>query len=112
MRVGIIRCEERSNQCAGYNCLPAIQNRTGQFKGYDTIELVGFDTCGGCGRNKADKILARVLRLQEKGAEVIHLSNCLVSTCPFKNIYETALKEKVSLLIIEGTHPHSKIVNK
>ena len=56
MRVGIIRCEERSNECAGYKCLPAMQNRTGQFKGYDAIELVGFETCGGCGRNKADKI--------------------------------------------------------
>ncbi len=112
MRVGIIRCEERSNQCAGYKCLPAMQNRTGQFKGYDAIELVGFETCGGCGRNKADKILARALRLQKKGAEVIHLSNCILSACPFKKIYERALKEEGGLLIIEGTHPHRKIVNK
>ncbi|MFC2016363.1 CGGC domain-containing protein [Chloroflexota bacterium] len=105
MRVGIIRCEEHSNQCAGYHCLPAIQNRTGQFEGYDTIELVGFDSCGGCGRNNADKILARALRLKEKGAEVIHLGNCLVNACPFKNIYEKAMEEEVGLPIIERTHP-------
>ncbi len=105
MKIGIIRCEEHSNDCAGYNCFPAIQNRTGQFEGYDTIELVGFDSCGGCGRNKADKVVARALRLKEKGAEVIHLGNCLVSACPFKDIYEDALKEQVKLPIIERTHP-------
>ena len=107
MKIGIIRCDEHSNQCAGYNCFPAVQNRTGKFKDYETVELVGFDTCGGCGRNKADKIVARALRLKEKGAEVIHLGNCLVSACPFKDIYETALQEKVELPLVERTHlPH------
>ncbi len=106
MKVGIIRCDEHSNTCAGYKCFPAMQNRTGQFKGYDTIEIVGFETCGGCGRNRADKILARALRLREKGADVIHLSNCIVTACPFKNIYETAIKEKVGLPLVEGTHEH------
>lgn len=104
MKVGIIRCQEQSNRCAGYHCFPAIQNRTGKFEVYDTVELVGFDSCGGCGRNKADKILARALRLKEKGAEVIHLGNCLVSACPFKDIYEEAIKEKVGLPIVERTH--------
>jgi predicted metal-binding protein len=106
MKVGIIRCEEHSNSCAGYNCFPAIQNRTGEFKEYNAIEIVGFDTCGGCGRNKADKILSRALRLKEKGAEVIHLANCLVSACPFKDLYETALREEVGVPIVEKTHVH------
>ncbi len=105
MKVAIIRCQEQSKRCAGFHCFPAIQNRAGEFKGYDTIELVRFDTCGGCSRNKADKILERALRLKERGAEVIHLGNCLAFVCPFKDIYETALKEKVRLPIIEGTHP-------
>ncbi|MFC2025208.1 CGGC domain-containing protein [Chloroflexota bacterium] len=104
MKIGIIRCQENSNNCAGYKCFPAIQNRTGQFEGYDTIELVGFDSCGGCGRNKADKVVARALRLKEKGAEVIHLGNCLVGACPFKDIYKDALKEQIGLPITEKTH--------
>ena len=108
MRVGIIRCDEHSDVCAGYHCFPAIQNRTGQFEGYDDIELVGFDSCGGCGRNKADKILARALRLKERGAEVIHLGNCIVSSCPFKDMYKEALKEKVGLPIMERTHSSSR----
>ncbi len=105
MKIGIIRCEEHSNDCAGYSCFPAIRNRTGQFEGYDSVELVGFDNCGGCGRNKADKIVARALRLKEKGAEAIHLGNCLIGACPFQDIYKDALKEQVGLPIIERTHP-------
>ena len=104
MKIGIIRCQEHSNQCAGYHCFPAMQKRAGQFKDYETIELVGFDTCGGCGRNNADKIVARALRLKEKGAEIIHLGNCLVGACPFKDIYETALQEEVGLPLVERTH--------
>ena len=103
-RIGIIRCQEHSSQCAGYHCFPAIRDRNGQFEEYDTIEVVGFDSCGGCGRNKADKIVARALRLKERGADVIHLGNCLVGACPFKDIYLDALKEEVKLPIIERTH--------
>ena len=104
MKIGIIRCEEHSTDCAGFNCFPAIRNRTGQFKGIDDIELVGFDTCGGCGRNNADKIVARAMKLKEKGAEVIHLGNCLIGYCPFQDMFEKALKEKVKLPIVEKTH--------
>lgn len=98
MKIGIIRCQENSNHCAGYQCFPAMRDKTGKFAGYDTVELVGFDTCGGCGRNKADKIQARALRLKEKSAEVIHLANCLVGSCPSKAIFEAALQEKVGNL--------------
>ena len=108
MRVGIIRCDEHSNKCAGYNCFPAMRNRTGQFERYDAIELVGFDSCGGCDRNKADKIMDRALRLKEKGAEVIHLGTCLVVYCPFKDIFVEAMNKEVGLPIIEETHSRPK----
>ena len=103
-KIGIIRCQEYSSNCAGYHCFPAMQKMNGQFEQYDSIELVGFDTCGGCGRNKADKILERALRLKEKGAEAIHLGNCLVGACPAKDLYIDALKEEIGLPIIEKTH--------
>ena len=105
MKIGIIRCDEQSDRCAGYNCFSAVLNKTGQFKEYGDIELVGFDDCGGCGRGKADKIMARALRLREKGAEAIHLANCLIGPCPSKELYEKALLEEVGLPIIKGTHP-------
>ncbi len=104
MKVGIIRCDEFSEKCAGFHCFPAIWNKTGQFESYDEIELIGFDSCGGCGRNKADKIVARAVRLKERGAEVIHIGNCIISACPFKEMYIEEMKEKVGLPIIERTH--------
>ncbi|MFC2020263.1 CGGC domain-containing protein [Chloroflexota bacterium] len=105
MKIGIIRCDEHSDTCAGYRCFPAVQNKKGKFEEYDEIELVGFDDCGGCGRGKADKIVARATRLKEKGAEVIHLGNCLVGHCPSEELYEAALVEEIGIPIIKGTHP-------
>src|SRR4030043_694870 len=81
-KIGIIRCDENSERCGGWNCFPAIANRTGKFEGYKTIEIVGFDTCGGCGHGKPDKIIKQAKRLEEHGAEVIHLGNCMAGDCP------------------------------
>jgi len=105
MKVGIIRCDEHSNTCAGSSCFPAMQNKTGKFEEYDDIEIIGFDTCGGCGRGKADKIMDRAVRLKKNGAEVIHLSNCLVGPCPSKDLYQKTLEEEMGIPIVMGTHP-------
>ncbi|MBN2239168.1 MAG: CGGC domain-containing protein [Dehalococcoidales bacterium] len=104
MKIGIIRCEEHSNNCAGFGCFPAIKDKTGEFKDYDEIEIIGFDTCGGCGRGKADKILKKGQRLKERGAEVIHLGNCLTGPCPSVDTYEKALKEELGITVVRGTH--------
>jgi predicted metal-binding protein len=113
-KIGIIRCDAVSDNCAGWNCFSAIRNRTEQFKIYDEIELIGFDSCGGCARGKPDKILSRAQRLKDKGAEVIHLSTCVVGTpntasvnlspCPFENIFAQAIQEKIGIPIVRGTH--------
>jgi predicted metal-binding protein len=103
-KIGIIRCQENSLNCAGFTCFPAMKNKTGEFARYDTVELIGFDTCGGCGRGKSDKIVAKAMRLREKGAEAIHLGDCIIGACPNKEKNIAALKEQVGLPIIERTH--------
>jgi predicted metal-binding protein len=114
-KIGIIRCQELAlsgeRRCAGWNCFPAIRNKTKYMDVYDTIELVGFDTCGGCpGRNRYDKIIERGLKLKEKGAEVIHISTCIALFCPNKDKFIEVLKDKTGLPIKEKTHtgPDSK----
>jgi predicted metal-binding protein len=104
VKIGIIRCDENSERCAGWNCFPALANKTGMFEQYDKIELVGFDTCGGCGHGKPDKILKQARRLKKQGAEVIHLGNCMAYDCPSIGIYRKALK-KLKITIVERTHP-------
>ena len=103
-KIGIIRCNSYSKKCAGFSCFPAIQNKTGKFQPYDEIELVGFDTCGGCDRGKADQIVGNAQRLKEKGAEVIHLGGCLTGGCPVGEVYVNAIKNKVDIDVVKGTH--------
>jgi predicted metal-binding protein len=104
MKLAIIRCEETSKTCAGWNCFPALRDKTGNFAGYESIEVVGFDTCGGCGKGKTDKIVAKAKELEKHGAEVIHLGNCLASGCPWRKKYAAALR-KAGFNIVERTHP-------
>ena len=103
-KIGIIRCDENSHNCQGWNCFPAIANKKGMFEKYDTIELVGFDTCGGCGHGKADKILKNARKLKAHGAEVIHLGNCMSYDCPSIAIYAKELK-RLKIPIVLRTHP-------
>ena len=103
-KIGIIRCDSHSENCAGFNCFPALRNKTGQFEDYDEVELVGFDTCGGCNLGKSEKIVTKAKRLKEKGAEVIHLSTCLIGLCPFKEQFNQAIKENMKIDVVPKTH--------
>ena len=82
------------------------RTESGMFAAYEgEIELVGFDTCGGCGRNEATKVVAKAARLKEKGAEVIHLGNCMVGACPWTDLYYDALVKEIGLPVVLRTHP-------
>jgi predicted metal-binding protein len=82
-----------------------MRDKTGYMQEYDTIELVGFDTCGGCpGRNRTGKIVERGQKLKDHGAEVIHLGTCVVQFCPNKDMLKEALEKEVGLPIKEKTH--------
>lgn len=104
MKIGIIRCDDQSHRCAGYNCFPALRDKTGTFKDYDSIELVGFDSCGGCGRGKPDRIVGKAQRLKERGAEVIHLGDCIIGSCPHQAVYLEAINKELELPVVASTH--------
>jgi predicted metal-binding protein len=105
VKIGIIRCDDYADSCAGFKCFPALREGTGAFAAYgEGREIVGFDTCGGCDRNKAEKIVARARRLKEKGAEAIHLGNCLTAACPWTDLFVDSIAEQVALPVVRGTH--------
>ena len=108
-KIGIIRCQELAlsgeKRCAGWNCFPALREKSGYLTEYKTIELVGFDTCGGCpGKNRYGKIIERGKTLKDKGAEAIHLSTCIVQFCPNKDKFKEVLEKERGLPIREKTH--------
>ncbi len=105
-KIGIIRCQDQSERCPGFFCFPALREKSGNFAVYDSVEIVGFDTCGGCYRGKSDKVVARAQRLKERGAEIIHLGTCMVGSCPWKDLYLKDVAEKVSIPVVGGTHAH------
>ena len=105
-KVGIIRCSAYSDRCAGYKCFPALRDRTGAFADYeDELELIGFDTCGGCARNEAGKIVERVVRLRDRGAQVVHLADCLVDACPWASMFRDAIVKETGVPVVLRTHP-------
>ncbi|MFC1901216.1 CGGC domain-containing protein [Chloroflexota bacterium] len=113
-KIGIIRCQEIATMpslpnsrehCAGWNCMPAIRDKTGEFAQYDTIELIGFDTCGGCpGRSRTTKIIEKGNMLKEHGAEVIHIGTCISLFCPNKDMFIETLEKEIGIPIKEKTH--------
>jgi predicted metal-binding protein len=103
-KVGIIRCNAYSDDCPASGCFRAMRENTGKFKDYGEIQIIGLDTCGGCARGKPDKIIARAKRLIDRGAEVIHLSNCLIGACPSTDVYIQAIRDDSGAEVVLGTH--------
>jgi predicted metal-binding protein len=91
-KIAIIRCEEKAKICPGTTCFKVIREKKAAFEKYgDEIEIIGFDTCGGCGLGKPDKVLEKAAALKERGAEVIHISTCVKSKCPYYASYVDAV---------------------
>ena len=91
-KIAIIRCEEKAKTCPGTTCFKVIREKKAAFEKYgDEIEIVGLDTCGGCGLGKPDKIVQKAEALKERGAEIIHISTCVKSKCPFYASYMEAV---------------------
>ncbi len=104
MKIGIIRCNSHSETCPAAGCLKAVRDRTGKFAEYgEDLTLLGLDTCGGCSRGTGDRVAKKAEKLAALGAEVVHLGNCLVTPCPYKDVFTTAV-EGVGLKVVHGTH--------
>lgn len=83
-KIGIIRCQKEALACCGSRCLEGINEKNGAFKKYKKIELVGYDTCGGCPGKEVKKIAYNMVRFG--GAKSIHIANCIISTTNKKYI--------------------------
>ena len=94
-KIAIIRCDEKAKTCPGTSCFKVIREKAAAFEKYgDEIEIVGFDTCGGCGLGKTDKIMTKVETLKQRGAEVIHISTCIKGMCPYYTLFMDEVEKR------------------
>jgi predicted metal-binding protein len=115
-KVVILACENIRDQnlCVGdAKCLVAFNRREGEFARYknEQAEIVGIVDCGGCEGNR-NRVLcslavlnSALMGLNEK-ADVLHIGTCIMNYCPRKDDLLKAIKEKVGIEIVEGTHKY------
>jgi len=110
MKVGLIRCMKTQDICSGKQDFMVIRNKKGAFKDVkEEIELIGFNTCGGCPGEKAVTIAQRMV---SKGADTIALSSCITkgrpigSTCPHLDKMKDEMEKTLgsNIKILDYTH--------
>ena len=110
MKVGIIRCMQTEDKCPGTGDFNAVKNRTGAFEGIEDIEIIGFESCGGCPGKKA---VFRAREMIKRGADMIVFASCIAKgtpinfPCPFARKMIDAVKERAGdkIKIAEYSHP-------
>ncbi len=106
-KIGIIICD-RYRDCGGGKCFRALRERQGGFSGYaaeETLELIGFSSCGGCPGGNVESVPAEFLK---NGCNVVHLATGLVvgyPPCPHIKQFKAFIETHYGLPVVIGTHP-------
>jgi predicted metal-binding protein len=111
VRIGILTCANTTQElvCCSCLCLHDLNAREGYFSRHNAkggAELVGIISCAGCPTWVApEKIVHRVPSLIDTGLDAIHISNCLMTLCPFRERYVRIIEEHFPAIdIVLGTH--------
>ncbi|MDD5091213.1 MAG: CGGC domain-containing protein [Candidatus Wallbacteria bacterium] len=106
-RIGIIICA-RYKDCGGGKCFRALRERVGAFAVYpvtETVEIVGYSTCGGCPGGNVEYVPAEFLK---NGCQAIHLATGLIvgyPPCPNIRRFKEFIEKQYNLPVVLGTHP-------
>lgn len=109
MKVGIIRCLNTNDVCAGSGCLNSFNQKKDFFKDYsEDTELLAFMTCSGCNTvpREHDGLNKKIDRISELGIEKIHVGACRKKAgveCETMNEVLELIEEK-DISVIRGTH--------
>ena len=108
MKIGIIRCQQTEDMCAGYACIKVAEKKKGAFSEMEQTEIVGFVSCGGC---PGKKIIPRAKKMIEQGADIIALSTCISKgtpigfPCPnFEQIKKSLTEQIKNINLLDWTH--------
>ena len=109
LKVGIIRCQQTEDMCAGNTDFKVAKEGKCAFEETGSVEVVGFVSCGGCPGKRA---VMRAKTMVERGAEAIVFASCIMKgnpigiPCPhYANMKEAVIKKAgQDIKIIEWTH--------
>jgi predicted metal-binding protein len=109
LKVGIIRCQQTEDMCPGTMDFKVTREGTKAFEETGPVEIVGFESCGGCPGKRA---IARAKLMVDRGAEAIAFASCISKgnpigyPCPhFANMRDAVMKKVgPDIKIFEYTH--------
>lgn len=110
MKIGLIRCMQTEDMCPGTSDFRVIREKKGAFEGVkEDIEIIGFNSCGGCPGKKA---VTRAAEMVKRGADTIVLCSCITRgspigfPCPHAQTIKEAIAKKVgdSVNLFDYTH--------
>jgi len=110
MKAGIIRCLQTEDMCPGTTDFKVMREKKCAFENVeDEIEVIGFNTCGGCPGKRA---VTRAAEMVKRGADTIVLASCMTRgnpigfPCPHAQAIKEAIAKKLgeSIKIIDYTH--------
>lgn len=109
-KVGIIRCQQTEDMCAGTTDFIFASRAKGAFEPLGECQVVGFVSCGGCPGKRA---VARAKQMKERGADAIALTSCITLgtpigfPCPHRETMLKAIKAAVGedFPVLDHTHP-------
>jgi predicted metal-binding protein len=110
MKVGVIRCMQTEDMCPGTTDFKVIKAKKGAFEGVEgEIEIIGFNSCGGCPGKKA---VTRAAEMVSRGADTIALASCITRgnpigfACPHAREMKAAIAKRIGedVTILDYTH--------
>jgi len=112
-KILVVGCKKAMDDvCIGCSrCMVGFNRREGEFSCYkdSDAQLIGLLNCGDC---PGAAIVTRLTQinlwnkpLDEKITKV-HVANCIVDHCPYKDIIIEKIRAKAGVEVILGTHPY------
>jgi len=108
-KVGIIRCQQTEDLCAGTTDFKIAREGKLAFEPSGPVEIIGFVSCGGCPGKRA---VARAKKMVDCGAQAIVFASCISRgnpmefPCPHFEAMRNAVAKKIGseTEIVEYTH--------
>jgi predicted metal-binding protein len=110
VKVGLIRCMQTEDMCPATACFRVMKEKKLAFEGItEDIEIIGFNTCGGCPGKKA---VTRAAEMAKRGADTIVFASCIFKgtpigfPCPHAQEIKDAIVKKLgdTVKTIDYTH--------